>query len=150
MRKPAIPYKLLLCIIGLVLTFAGIRAATIGEERMAHLSMADGLTGESVYNVMTGHDGIVWIATSNGVNVFNGKQMINIPVLDEQDHTVAVRSLCETKSHVVYAATDNGLYRIYNKYESAILTFSYREKERETWKGIHDNINNTFYFSKSY
>ena len=115
MRKPAIPYKLLLCIIGLVLTFAGIRAATIGEERMAHLSMADGLTGESVYNVMTGHDGIVWIATSNGVNVFNGKQMINIPVLDEQDHTVAVRSLCETKSHVVYAATDNGLYRIYEE-----------------------------------
>ena len=95
-----------------MLVLAG-RAATIGEERMAHLSMSDGLAGESVYNVMTAHDGIVWIATSNGVNVFNGKQMITIPVLDEQGRTVAVRDLCETKSHVVYAATDNGLYRIY-------------------------------------
>ena len=95
-----------------ILVLAG-RAATIGEERMAHLSMSDGLAGESVYNVMTAHDGIVWIATSNGVNVFNGKQMITIPVLDEQGRTVAVRDLCETKSHVVYAATDNGLYRIY-------------------------------------
>ena len=88
-------------------------ATTIGEERMAHLSMADGLAGESVYQVMTGHDGIAWIATSNGVNVFNGKQMIAIPVHDEQGRMVAVRDLCETKSHVVYAATDNGLYRIY-------------------------------------
>ena len=96
----------------LLLTMSS-RAATIGEERMAHLSMSDGLAGESVYHVMTGHDGIVWIATSNGVNVFNGKQMITIPVLDEQGRTVAVRDLCETKSHVIYAATDNGLYCLY-------------------------------------
>ena len=99
-------------LLAFMLVLAG-RAATIGEERMAHLSMSDGLAGESVYHVMTGHDGIVWIATSNGVNVFNGKQMITIPVLDEQGRTVAVRDLCETKSHVIYAATDNGLYCLY-------------------------------------
>ena len=106
------PIKIL-CFIAVLLLAIASRAATIGEERMAHLSMADGLMGESVYQVMTGHDGIVWIATSNGVNVFNGKQMITIPVLDEQGRTVAVRDLCETKSHIIYAATDNGLYRIY-------------------------------------
>ena len=102
-----------LCFIAVLLLATASRAATIGEERMAHLSMSDGLMGESVYQVMTGHDGIAWIATSNGVNVFNGKQMITIPVLDEQGRTVAVRDLCETKSHIIYAATDNGLYRIY-------------------------------------
>ena len=106
------PIKIL-CFIAILLLAIVSRAATIGEERMAHLSMADGLMGESVYQVMTGHDGIVWIATSNGVNVFNGKQMITIPVLDEQGRTVAVRDLCETKSHIIYAAMDNGLFRIY-------------------------------------
>ena len=103
----------ILCFIAVLLLAITSRAATIGEERIAHLSMAEGLAGESVYQVITGHDGIVWIATSNGVNVFNGKQMITIPILDEQGHTVAVRDLCETKSHIIYAATDNGLYRIY-------------------------------------
>ena len=106
------PIKIL-CFIAVLLQAIASRAATIGEERMAHLSIADGLMGESVYQVITGHDGIAWIATSNGVNVFNGKQMITIPVLDEQGRTVAVRDLCETKSHIIYAATDNGLYRIY-------------------------------------
>ena len=104
--------KLFLTILfAFMLVLAG-RAATSGEERMAHLSMADGLTGETVYDVMTGHDGTIWIATSNGVNVYNGKQMLTIPVYDEEGRTVAVRDLCETKSHVIYAATDNGLYSI--------------------------------------
>ena len=103
----------IVCLMALMLAVTAMRAAAVGEERMAHLSTTDGLGGESVFDVMTGHDGIVWIATSNGVNVYNGKQMVSIPVLDDQGHTIAVHDLCETKSCVVYAATDNGLYRIY-------------------------------------
>ena len=40
------------------------------------------------------------------------------------------------------------VFRIFNRYESATVTFSYREAERETWKSIHDNITKTFRFSK--
>ena len=42
------------------------------------------------------------------------------------------------------------VYRIFNKYESVTLTFSYREAERETWKSIHDNIIKTFSFTRKY
>ena len=42
------------------------------------------------------------------------------------------------------------VFRVFNRYESATLTFSYREAERETWKSIHDNITKTFLFSKKY
>lgn len=41
-------------------------------------------------------------------------------------------------------------YGIFNRYESAVVTFSYREAERENWKSIHDNIMNTFDFTKRY
>ena len=42
------------------------------------------------------------------------------------------------------------VFRIFNRYESATVTFSYREAERETWKSIHDNITKSFRFTKKY
>ena len=42
------------------------------------------------------------------------------------------------------------VFRIFNKYESVTLTFSYREAEREMWKSIHDNIIKTFSFTNKY
>ena len=42
------------------------------------------------------------------------------------------------------------VFHIYNRYESVILTFSYREAERETWRSIHDNITKSFRFTKNY
>jgi hypothetical protein len=42
------------------------------------------------------------------------------------------------------------VFRIFNRYESVTLTFSYREAEREMWKSIHDNIIKTFSFTKKY
>lgn len=42
------------------------------------------------------------------------------------------------------------VYRIFNRYESVTLTFSYREAEKETWKSIHNNITKSFSFTKKY
>lgn len=42
------------------------------------------------------------------------------------------------------------VFRVFNRYESVILTFSYRETERELWKDIHNNILKTFSFVRRY
>ena len=42
------------------------------------------------------------------------------------------------------------VYRIFNRYESVTLTFSYRESEREQWNGINEKIIKTFCFSNKY
>ena len=42
------------------------------------------------------------------------------------------------------------VYQIFNRYESVSLTFSYREAERETWKGIHEYITKFFTFRSKY
>ena len=42
------------------------------------------------------------------------------------------------------------VFRIFNRYESVTLTFSYREAEREIWKSIHNNITQTFKFTRKY
>lgn len=42
------------------------------------------------------------------------------------------------------------VYTIFNKYEYVVLTFSYREAERESWKDIHSSIVKTFTFMQKY
>lgn len=42
------------------------------------------------------------------------------------------------------------VYRIFNRYESVTLTFSYREAERGLWGDINENIIKTFNFLKKY
>lgn len=42
------------------------------------------------------------------------------------------------------------VFRIFNRYESVTLTFSYREAEREIWKSIHNNITQTYKFTRNY
>lgn len=42
------------------------------------------------------------------------------------------------------------VFRIYNRYESVTLTFSYREAERDIWKDINENIVKTFNFIQRY
>jgi hypothetical protein len=42
------------------------------------------------------------------------------------------------------------VFRIFNRYESVTLTFSYREAERESWKSIHNNITKSFQFTNKY
>lgn len=42
------------------------------------------------------------------------------------------------------------VYRIFNRYESVILTFSYREAEREQWNDINKSIFRTFNFINRY
>ena len=42
------------------------------------------------------------------------------------------------------------VYRIFNRFESVTLTFSYRESERQQWGSINENIIKTFCFIKKY
>ena len=89
-----------------------LRAATIGEEPMAYLTLADGLAGETVHCVLTDHSGGTWIATSSGINVYDGRQLSIFPLTSEKGHSPEVYSLAEVKGWSVYAATEDGLYRI--------------------------------------
>ncbi len=80
------------------------------QETMVSLSITDGLAGETVNRVMTDHSGLVWIATNNGVNVYNGKRLTTFDLKDKEHSTVTVKDLSETSNHDIFAATDAGLF----------------------------------------
>ena len=89
-----------------------LQAATIGEETMVNLTLSDGLTGETVHDIMTDCNGTTWIATNSGVNVYNGKQLDSFTMQDELGRSLEVYSLAEVAGRCIYAATEAGLWRI--------------------------------------
>ena len=102
----------LLCFVAVLLLAMTGRAATIGEERMVSLTMNDGLTGETAHSVMTDHNGLTWIATNSGVNVYNGRTMQGFRIEDARGRYLSVEDLCEVGGNCIYAATLEGLYRL--------------------------------------
>ena len=106
----------ILCLLTMVLTSRG---ATIGEERpvgkcrpMVNLTLTDGLAGETVRRIMTDHNGLVWIATTGGINIFDGKHLQPLRIQNEKGHNTEVCDLCETRDGTVYAATERGLFQL--------------------------------------
>ena len=111
MHRLNIFYRLL-CVIGLLVGASGMHAITIGNETMVNLTLADGLAGETVYRVITDHSGGTWIATSGGLNIFNGRQLHEFPLIGDEGQPLEAYDLCEIADSKMYVATDAGLYCI--------------------------------------
>ena len=105
------PFQHILCAV-FVLLSAVAGHATGSEEALGRLSINDGLTGETVHYVMTDRNGMTWIATNSGVNVYNGKQLHSFAITGAGGRSLEVNALCEVKDKCVYAATEDGLWRI--------------------------------------
>ncbi len=104
-------YKTLLTLLCLFSIGSG-QAATIDEGAMVNLTLADGLTGETVHRVITDHNGYTWIATTGGISIYNGRHLMTLRIPNAKGHALEVKDLCETKDNSMYAATDDGLYRL--------------------------------------
>lgn len=81
----------------------------VGNEVMCHLTKEDNLAGETVNDIMTDHNGQVWIATSNGVNRFSGKNMVTYGFPKPEVYT---KVICEALGNKIFAATGSGLYEL--------------------------------------
>ena len=93
----------------LLLMVTVIRA---NNDRTINLTPADGLAGETVRSIVTDHNGLVWIATTGGVNIFDGKHLQTLRIQDNKGNNTEIYDLCETHDGTVYAATDQGLYQL--------------------------------------
>lgn len=104
---------LLKYLIAILLSLSAIRVMGAGnDDAMRTLNVSDGLVGESVYHVMKDHGGRMWVATDNGINMFNGKRLVRYALTDSNHPLLTVSDLCETRSQVIYAATDIGLFKL--------------------------------------
>ena len=105
-------HKILKYLIAVAVCLLATGRGVCKESGVVTLNVADGLVGESVYDVMTDHGGRIWIAAANGVNMYDGKQMTAYNLADGEHRMVTVNALCETRDKSIYAATNIGLFRL--------------------------------------
>ena len=104
---------LLLAVLFMIVSYnIPLHAAPIGGRTMVNLTLTDGLAGETVRKVMTDHNGLVWMATTGGANIFNGNNLQTLRILNDKGYNTEIYDLCETRDGTVYAATLQGLYRL--------------------------------------
>lgn len=79
------------------------------EASFCRITSDDGLGGESVNHILKDHFGRIWLSTNDGVSFYDGKRVINFK-LRRTDSPNYVYQLSESDSHVLYAATQHGVF----------------------------------------
>lgn len=88
-------------------SLAVCRADIVNDEVFHFVTKEDGLSGESVSRIMPDHLGRMWLATSDGVSLYNGKRIVTFRPGGEGTY---VFELCESEDHTIYAATGKGIF----------------------------------------
>ena len=96
----------------LLLTFCMMTAhADIVNDEVFHfVTKEDGLSGESVSRIMPDHLGRMWIATSDGVSLYNGKRIVTFKMSRDGSYPNYVYDICEGGNHSIYVATGKGIF----------------------------------------
>ncbi|MEM1000306.1 MAG: two-component regulator propeller domain-containing protein [Bacteroidota bacterium] len=70
-------------LLGLVLGIIFRANGLYGQEpNFRHYTVQDGLASMTVYHIVQDTDGRIWLATENGVNIFDGHEFIRLGVVD--------------------------------------------------------------------
>lgn len=96
-----------ICLLMMMCSLAVCRADIVNDEVFHFVTKEDGLSGESVSRIMPDHLGRMWIATSNGVSLYNGKRIVTFPLGGDGTY---VFDLCEGEDHTIYIATGKGIF----------------------------------------
>ncbi len=113
LRSPFRRWGLLL---GAMLFVSSIVGQTSGQidarYRVRYLGLKEGLSSRDVKDVYQDHRGVFWIATANGLNRYDGRQIIIYSNLEGSTVRLPssdIRSVAEDKAHNLLLCTDAGL-----------------------------------------
>ncbi len=81
-------------------------------EVMEYVNKEKGLLGESVSKIMADASGRVWIATDDGVCLYNGMKITAFPIPGDGENHNYTYDLTIHGSKAIYAATGQGVFRM--------------------------------------
>lgn len=104
----SIRYNIILLL--LALCMVNVHADIVNDEVFHFVTKEDGLSGESVSRIMPDHQGRMWMATSDGMSLYNGKRIVTFKMTADGTHPNYVYDICESEDHSIYAATSQGVF----------------------------------------
>lgn len=88
-------------------------SARLWNQHWRNITLKDGLAGLTVTDFAQDQSGMMWIATSNGISLFNGSSIFTYPLprTSEGVPSYTYEIALDTKGNV-YAATRGGIYKL--------------------------------------
>lgn len=87
-------------------------AETTGGEDLHCLNKENGLSGGTVSRIMIDHTGQVWIATRDGVDRYNGRQIVNFRVPRRGVTGNYTFDIVEGEPGQLFIATQEGIFQL--------------------------------------
>lgn len=81
-------------------------------EVMEYVGKEDGLSGETVSKVVPDAEGRMWVATNNGVCLYNGLKVLSFDIPFDGNRRNYTYDIAIHAGHAIYAATGQGVYRM--------------------------------------
>ena len=119
-------------------TFAS--PATFSEHlKFKHITAADGLSQNNVFDIIQDNDGFIWVGTENGLNKYDGNEFTHYRKNIRDKNSISgnfIRKLFKDNLGTLWIGTEAGLSR-YNKELDNFENYYSLKKENDT---LFDNI----------
>ncbi len=144
-------------IIILILTFtafSSLRVSAQYDSQFEKLTIKDGLSSNDVWDITQDKYGLLWIATKDGINIYDG---YNIKILKSSpdDSTSLPSNDCyavmEDKNYEIWVATKVGLAK-YNRVNETFVNYQFSANTTEFANGvakIYEDSQNNFWVSSN-
>jgi ligand-binding sensor domain-containing protein len=125
------------------------------ESKFEHLSIADGLSHNSITSIIQDHKGLLWIGTSDGLNLYDGYsfRIFRANAFDSGSiSSNKITKLYEDSDNVLWIGTRNGLNyfdwetfsfgrlsfdQYINKGSRVFIKAIYEDKNSDLWIGTY-------------
>jgi len=107
--------------------------------KFKQLSTLDGLSNSNVFQITQDHQGFIWFATEDGLNRFDGNNIIVYRHNTKDKHSIAdniIRKIFIDSENILWVGTENGLSR----YNSKLDNFNNFVHEEHNNLSLKDNV----------
>ena len=84
------------------------------ESRILRLSNNDGLSNSSITTIFQDSNGLIWVGTWDGLNVYNGAEFENYRSNRQDSSSITnpvIRQIFEENKNILWITTDYGINR---------------------------------------
>ncbi len=78
---------------------------------LERLSIKEGVSQGTINDILTGHNGFIWLATDNGLNIYDGYTIKQLPGPNNSFINSTIYSVTQDSQGGVWINVDEGLYR---------------------------------------
>lgn len=114
------------------------------DHKFKYYMVENGLSSNTVFDIIQDTDGFIWVGTENGLNRFDGYNFVNYKNIPRDSTSLInnyVYALFEDNNKQLWIGTERGI-SIYNLYTNTFCTFSTKTKDN---LGICERIQDIVY-----